>query len=333
MTDTRRAPAVWSRRAALAGLAAAGCATPPTLVNLVQAPAPAPDGEVLETAFDPASRMTAPVRLDGAGPFPFVVDTGANVSVASLELADRLGLPRLGEAPVHGVAGVQNAPISRVGRLEVGQVSTSVPRLPLLPRGTLGVDGLLGMDILRGRRLLMDFRRQRIEITRSPSTSAAMSRSTERRDAMNPRFRVPARMRFGQLIIVDAEIAGVKLTAFIDTGSQTTIGNPALRQAVLRGRPEIAAGLMRAVLLSATGQRAVGELAPVPPIRLGGLLIGDVTVAFADLHIFDLWDLRTRPAILVGMDILRHFNRVEIDYGQRAVTFMPPPQSIVRSLR
>jgi len=325
----------WSRRAAALSLAAlAGCATRPILLNLAQDHA-APDPErptVLETAFDPASRMTVPVRLDGAGPFPFVVDTGANLSAISLELADRLGLPRIGVAPVHGVAGVQDAPLTRVGRLSVGQVSAPAPRLPLLPRSRMGVDGLLGMDVLRQRRLRMDFREARIEIARSVPRKTGPGRSFERGDLEEPRFRVPARMRFGQLVIVDAEAAGVRVTAFLDTGSQNTIANLALRDAFLRRRPAFAASLSRVTLLSATGQTAEGDLGAIPPLRLGGLLIGDLVVAFGDLHIFEVWDLQRAPAVLVGMDVLRHFNSVEIDYGLREVTFRPPAGVFVREL-
>src|SRR5690242_2099660 len=50
-------------------------------------------GQTIETANDPYRRMTAPVALNGKGPFFFVVDTGANQSVISRELASELGLP------------------------------------------------------------------------------------------------------------------------------------------------------------------------------------------------------------------------------------------------
>jgi hypothetical protein len=308
------------------------------MVNLLQiTPAPPADGAapaVMETAFDPASRMTAPVLLDGAGPFPFVIDTGANISVVSAELAQRLGLASAGAAPVHGIAGVIDAPLVRLGRLSVGQVSTVIERAPALPRAQLGVDGLLGMNVLRNRRLLMDFRRQRIEIARSgPRPSAQPTRSVTNDDRRNPTFVVAARIRFGQLVIVDAQIAGVKVVAFLDSGSQGTIGNLALRNAVAKRNPNFTEGLIRAQLLSATGQRTTAEFAAMPPLRLGGLLIGNLTAAFADLHIFAIWDLLDRPAILVGVDVLREFNAVEIDYGLRAVTFRPPAEAMSDKLR
>jgi len=220
-------------------------------------------------------------------------------------------------------------PRVRIRKLTVGQVSAEVDRAPVLPRARLGVDGLLGMDVLRGRRLAMDFRRSKVAITRSgPRPSAQPTRSVERNDPRNPTFFVPARLRFGQLVIIDAEIAGARVTAFLDSGSQSTIGNGALRAAVARRNPYFSDGVMKVQLLSATGQTASAELAAMPPLRLGGLLIGNVVTAFADLHIFDIWGLKDRPAILVGVDMLRQFNAVEIDYGLRAVTFRPPGEAM-----
>jgi predicted aspartyl protease len=314
----------WPRRAVLAGLGAlsGGVQNAPPLVSVAPAAA-SPPGEI-ETALDAAMRLTIPVLLDGAGPFEFVVDTGANVSVVSAELAEQLQLPRAGTAMVHGIAGAQETDLAIVRKLSAGAVSTTVPRMPILPRARLGADGLLGMDLLRGRRLIMDHRRRRLEIARSLPATAAPVRSVGVRRGRDPEFVVPARLRFGQLIIVDAEVADVRVAAFLDSGSQNTIGNDALKAAVQRRNAGFSQQLIRAPLLSATGQTVMAEIASLPPLRLGGLLVGNLTIAFAPLHIFEIWDLADRPALLVGADLLRRFNSVEIDYGRRLVTFRPP---------
>ena len=54
---------------------------------------------------------------------------------------------------------------------------------------------------------------------------------------------------------------------------------------------------------------------------MGDLRIANVPMAFADLHIFDLWSLNNRPAALIGVDILRLFARVELDFGAGRVLF------------
>jgi hypothetical protein len=73
----------------------------------------------LRTIADIYRRMTAPVRIEGSGPFAFVVDTGANQSVISTELAGVLGLPFGADAALNGVAGVQMTPTT-IASLDLG---------------------------------------------------------------------------------------------------------------------------------------------------------------------------------------------------------------------
>ena len=62
--------------------------------------------------------------------------------------------------------------------------------------------------------------------------------------------------------------------------------------------PDLARRVIRSELISATGQRTTAEFAPLAGLRLGGAQLGDPLVAFADLHIFDLWDLKGEPTVL-----------------------------------
>jgi predicted aspartyl protease len=293
-------------------------------INLaqVQPTAPSPTGTRLETAFDAALRMTVPVHLGQRGPFAFVVDTGANRTVIGAETADRCGLGSDGSAPVHGIAGSQSAPLVRVPRLRVGQVQSHNLSLPVLPRASLGADGLLGIDVLKGRRMRLDFRGNTFEI--GPSTvGASVGRGTDTRiPDRRQGVIVPAQYRSGQLVIFDADVAGTPVRAFLDSGSQVTCGNPVLRQLLIQQRPELAERFTPTQLISATGQTASAELAALPRLRLGGMALYNVRAAFAPLHIFSLWGLDDRPAILVGIDVLREFDDVTLDFGRREVVFV-----------
>jgi hypothetical protein len=124
-------------------------------------------------------------------------------------------------------------------------------------------------------------------------------------------------------MIVDAEVGGVPVTAFLDSGSQNTVGNLALQRALFS--PERQDVQFTAVtLISATGQTAVGRLAALPPLRLGGFRIQNMTAVFADLHVFQLWDLVSTPSILIGVDVMRHFSAIALDFGRRTVTIYTP---------
>ena len=139
-------------------------------------------------------------------------------------------------------------------------------------------------------------------------------------------FVVPARQRFGQLTIVDAEFEGVPVTAFQDSGTETTVANLACRNAILAREPWRASDFLTVQVVSATGQAVTGELSRIPPLRLGGMKIGNLLSVFADLHTFRIWDLQDSPAILVGVDVMRHFDAVELDFGRSEVTFRGPPK-------
>jgi hypothetical protein len=252
------------------------------------------------------------------------VDTGANRSVVSRELAAVLNLPSAGQVDVHGIAGAQPAALAGVRSFRVGQTNSSGLALPALPRGKLGADGLLGVDVLHGRRVFLDFALNRFEIAPSSSGTEIGRQNNSRIPNQLESVRVPAQYRFGQLVILDAQVGAVRVSAFIDSGSQVTVGNMALRDAVIRRLPEFGARLAPVPLLSATGQTAMGEFAPLPTLRLGGLAVNQVIGIFADLHIFDLWKLADRPAILIGIDVLRHFRDVTLDFGRRQLIFTPP---------
>lgn len=341
----------WTRRRAVsvigASLASAGCAStieriaPPVLVNLAdQAPPPPTDGDTahLGSAADAAKRMTAPVLINGKGPYNFVIDTGANRTVIARDVAETLQLKASGKAQIHGIAGVEPSATVSIDRLDIGKVTSRRLRAPMLDRTRLGADGLLGVDVLKNRRVAMDFERNMFTISK-PDDEVRTQRNasdTRLRDnaamaaADNNVVIVPARYRFGQLIIIDADMGGVPVTAFLDSGSQNTVGNLKLQEQLKSTPFALTAQVSVVELISATGQRASGELSTVPPLRMGGLSVGNLSAVFADLHIFKLWELNDRPAILIGIDVMRHFNAIELDFGNQRVLFRPPARTLRR---
>jgi hypothetical protein len=255
-------------------------------------------------------RMTAPVRIDGRGPFAFVVDTGANRSVISAELAAQLQLPRGEAQSVNDAAGVQLAP-TVTARLAVGERAPALLTLSVLPAETIGGLGMLGLDRLGDQRLTLDFRGKQLRI------DGARRETVGALDVV-----VPARRKSGQLTLVDTDLDGSALTAFLDSGSQTTIGNLALR-ALARARDPKGAW-SAATILSAGGQSIPAEVADLPRLRVGGLLLRHLPVAFADLHTFHMWNLADRPAILLGVDVLSQFDSVALDFARGEVRFRLP---------
>lgn len=74
-------------------------------------------------------------------------------------------------------------------------------------------------------------------------------------------------------------------------------------------------------LIGVTGKTIPGEAAKLPRIRIGTIELGGMPIVYADPNTFHLFKLDKMPAILVGMDMLRLFNRVAIDFGRSEVRF------------
>lgn len=313
-----------TRRTITAGLglsiaappALAGAITPVSLSQIPPSsgpPAPEQPLLVLDASLDQDARLTVEVDINGQGPFQFVVDTGADRTVLTPGIVERLALPPGPEIIVHGVSGSVTSSTARIANLRAGDAKLSDVNLPVLPYDRIGADGLLGVDILEGRNVVMDFARKRLEIRRSQTLSQLSRPSRE--------VSVMADERFGRLTLADSRIGGARSLAFIDSGGGVSIGNMALARAIAGRRRRTPDVVQPARLLTAGGEMQLGEFRIVPSIVMGDLRLTNIPMAFADLHIFDVWSLNQRPAALIGVDILRLFARVELDFGAGRVLF------------
>jgi len=280
---------------------------------------PLPD-VLLELGQDEAERMTVPVSIGGSGPYRFIVDTGAERTVIDSDLARSLGLVPGRRSTVHSMTEVSRVDTVFIPSLEVGGKRVRGIEAPALERRHMGAQGLLGVDSLQSQRVFFDFVRQ--EMTIMPS------RRREERWAADA-IVVTARNRFGHLVLVDASVEGHKVWVILDTGSEVTVGNEALRRRLARKGDLGATHPIE--MLSVTGGRRIADATRVRTIRIGGLDIKDLPIAFADVHPFRKLDLLDRPALLLGMDALQLFERVSVDFANRRVRLAPPGSSRVEA--
>lgn len=260
---------------------------------------------------DMGRRMTAPVMINGQGPFDFIVDTGANRSIISEEVAAQLALAPGRPTIVHGIGTQRVVQTVKLSTFSIGGREARNLSMATLSAKNLGAQGLLGVDGLKNQRIVFDLPGARLQIVRSSTPHATEGGAVIR-----------ARRRFGQLTVVDTDLNGSRVSVLIDSGSAQTVGNTALRDLVQRN---IRAPELRNVLISgATGDVVLGDYGAVPRFRLGSLTIDNLRVVYADLHPFSLWDLTARPAMLMGMDVMRFFEEVSLDYGRNEVRLRLP---------
>ncbi|MBO9709412.1 MAG: aspartyl protease family protein [Caulobacter sp.] len=305
----------WARSATPASIQnQAGAAPPaPKPLDPTAPPAAEPPMVLLDTAIDEADRMTVEVFVNEQGPFHFVVDTGADRSTLSAPLAQRLGLQRGPDVMLHGVGGSALTPTAKVSLIVAGDSRLKDVNLPVLSAERLGVDGLIGVDMLDNRNVIMDFGRKRLELRRSTPFGQAFQGARE--------VSVMADARFGRLAVANARVSGVRCVAFIDSGSGASMGNMALAEAIklrVRRKPEPSMAIR---LIGAAGEETTGELRIIRSLEMGALRMSNLPLVMADLHIFDVWQLNDRPAVLLGVDVLKMFSRVELDFGADRVKF------------
>ena len=265
---------------------------------------------------DKAARITVPVMIDGRGPFDFVIDTAADRTVISRELAASLALHPGPSTILHDTAGVQEVGTAIIRRLSFGGREVGAIDAPMLPASGLGADGMLGIDSLSGQKIMLDPHGRTFQ-----SGPSAPDPDSETLNLGSETIIVQGRRRFGQLILVDADSHGEPIYVVLDSGAQNTIGNAALHRLVA----EDAGGRRRPVLtqvISVTGRETPAEIDHISPIRLGEITISHVPIAFADLHTFAHLGLRDSPAMLLGMDVLRQFSSIEVDFRRHRAVFV-----------
>jgi hypothetical protein len=178
-----------------------------------------------------------------------------------------------------------------------------------LPEQALGAQGILGVDALADRRIMMDFE----------SNSITLEDATRPEKIGPDEIVVIGRRRHGQLILTQVRVDGIPIYALIDTGSDVTIGNIALLEKVAGSRhPPDQIGL---ILNSVTGRSMPATGVLMTRIDIGELRIHNLRVAFADVAPFAVFGLADRPALLLGTDALRGLKRMSLDFHQYRVRF------------
>ncbi len=306
--------------AALLVAAPAYAATPGQIAPGQIAPGPilgdAPSAATtVEAGEDQSNRMTVPVTVNGQGPFQFVIDTGADRTVISKELAEQLALPKSGTAKLHAMGGTGQVTIVKIDRFQVSDKISRKVKAAALSRKFLGADGLIGIDSLKGQRIVMDFQAGSMTLQASDTPEDDLPDGADV-------IVVTARTRLGQLVLADADANGQKVWVIVDTGAQNSVGNNRLRKLMVARNPATVVKPIQ--MIDVLGKSTPADYTVVNRLRIGGVMLGNAALAFADAHPFKLFELEGKPSMLLGMESLRVFQRVSVDFAARKVKFLMP---------
>ena len=270
-----------------------------------------PDSDQIAIAKDRVERMTVSVSIADGGPYEFIIDTASQRTILSKEIAGALALDLEDEVRIVALAGTTNVQTVYVPSLTLGKRSYDSLISPTFRAANIGADGVLGLDSLQGQRILFDF----VERNISVEDTSEKLRSRSLREIV-----VTARRRSGQLIFTNATIGGIKTSVIIDTGGELSIGNKALQK---RLRLKSSA-LEQTSLVDVTGRSIAADYGIAEELLIGRARFGVIPIAFADIAPFKALKLDKKPALFLGMDALRQFDRLAIDFANRKIYFLLP---------
>jgi predicted aspartyl protease len=263
------------------------------------------------TRLDRIGRVVTHVKVNGKGPFRFVIDTGASRSTLAPHLARALNLkPSVGRnVMLNGVTGAAEVPTVAVESIEIGALRFEKQDLPVIFTSIMGnADGILGVAGFQDQRIDVDFKRDRVSVLESNGKRPHYSMVTAR-----------ATRNINGLMIVDVRVGRrIRAKAVIDTGAERSLGNLALQNAMNKGRKKREP--VSAVVHGATPDIADGDVQEIREATIGDMTLTNLEVIFADFHVFKLWGLDQEPAMLIGMDMLGVLERLVIDYRRNEVS-------------
>jgi predicted aspartyl protease len=247
-----------------------------------------------------------PVRVNGDGPFQFILDTGAGTSLLSSDLAKKLKIKIISTKEGQSAGGKISVSLAKIDSLAVGQAKLDDVDVGIVDLTHIGktigtkIDGDVGYNFLKHFRITIDYHDCEIRLD-EPRRIERLGRSAK--------TEVPMRLASlaKPLLLVDVHVNGHGPYQFaIDTGTSTTAIAPELAQQVgLKSSP---------VGPLTTGGAQVNVTAgTLESFQIGRAGVDDLIVVVADFFAMLSQAVGAKLDGIVGYNFLRNF-RVVIDY-------------------
>jgi len=258
------------------------------------------------------------VKVNGQGPFNFLLDTGTQGIHVSRTLMRRLGLVSYGTSKFEGL-GLQAALYGDIVFLDSLHLDkVEVRRVPAEGIDLVGIgDGILNPAALRQLRVHLENSRRTLTLSRFPEPGES--------DPMRPRadnrrgrpVTLPF-LSFSGQIVIRVEIQGMPANALIDTGAESSV----LDLSVLRKLPGLDASPAAGYGVSLEG--ISGEVVEAQVVREVQINLAEENLRIENLFAADLRRLANfyGPEIhaVLGMKQLALFD-VTFDFRRHQITF------------
>jgi predicted aspartyl protease len=251
---------------------------------------PAPEPPLLGRAVD--GRLSIEVTIEGRGPWPFILDTGASHTAIAQPLAVEFGFEPTGVLyDVQTLTEEIRSERLVLSDVRAGGVTATHLDVVVVDTPTdldLNLFGLLGNDMFDGRTL-------RIDVANAMLTLDAPAPVHE--DArLYPDRNVPV----GEAVLRRAR---GPVHALIDTGSAFSIINSRLAQRLRQDGPRLRFDVMGASRLAR--RETDTDAVRIDRFRIGGVCGAGLVAVRADVDVFRDMGWAGEPAMIIGMDALQ----------------------------
>lgn len=291
----------------LACLAASGCANE-LIIDTDGALA------VIPRQISETGHIVVETRLNGRGPFRFVIDTGASISVVYEAAGTKLGLEPVPGVQVHvlGMTGSGLFPIGRVAEIRVGSERWENVRVALLPDTVPGggrIDGILGVDFLSQYAVLYSQRERFLRLYPRELVAGSGYRGWEGIALRD--------LRVGDgnisVFVFDMYIDAEHIPTVFDLGATVNVMNRRAARAldILVRRPQA-----KPEVFGISGSTEILAELRVWRLRINSSLWRNKTFLVGEFPVFDTLGLDRRPAAIAGADLFGERDFI-IDFARR----------------
>ena len=259
------------------------------------------------------------VKVNGKGPFRFVVDSGAGFVVISEEISRKLKIrPVAAGGTSRGVSGTGrfNIVYGVIDRLDIGDLT--VESIPTYIRkvqdpGKLHIDGYVGLSVLSNFKISVDYEHRTFEVR---------AKDTITPPATDQDVVVPYRMTNGGMMSVPVDIGKeVPLNFIVDTGaSSTVVSRRAYEKFNLETKQHKGVGVR------VVGAGGITENVPVVVLDRLQIVGSQSMQDYVRAIVLDLDPINETAGFeqggIIGSDVLRLF-RVEFDFDKGTVLLRP----------
>jgi predicted aspartyl protease len=237
------------------------------------------------TSFEPGhSEIVLAVRLNGRGPFRFLLDTGSTNTVVSAKTAQAIGAPVVAKAVMGSAAGSRETLVVQVSSLQVGPVTVSALLASVIELGDVAgggtIDGVIGQDALGSLRYTIDFRQRRV--VWSPGDALDAGGSSLPLQVSGGRFLIALPQRHVLLRLVPDSGAESLLLFGPHAALPVTPGPSLVTLTTMSGETDVRMAIVRELRVGSLTLRdvpaVVADRDPSEPVEVDGLL---------PLHLFD----------------------------------------------